>query len=184
MALAALLLAAAGATRAQAAANSAHELTFWTGFDQVMKLSDAQLDGFADMGVGGFVMQTKFLTDGWTDNPRRQCERRRYAMQRQIRDSRIVQRAAARGSTSTSGFSPPRCQLLDPVLRLVRRRGLGAHGREDGRPRWCRALLGFRGIAIDQELYGGKARWTWNYPGNTHTRPRSAPRPRSGGARR
>ena len=30
-------------------------------------------------------------------------------------------------------------------------------------------MLGFRGIAIDQELYGGKARWTWNYPGNTHT---------------
>lgn len=30
-------------------------------------------------------------------------------------------------------------------------------------------LLGFSGIAIDQEVYGGPATWDWNYPGNTRT---------------
>ena len=59
-----------GAARAQAATNSAHEITFWADFDQVATLSDAQLDGFADMGVGAFVMSTGYLIAAeWTDDP-------------------------------------------------------------------------------------------------------------------
>jgi len=165
-----VLVALPGATRGQPAANSAHELTFWAGFDQVVNLSDAHLDGFADMGVGAFVMQTKFLTDGWTDNPSADLRAGKYAMQRQIRDSRIVQRAAARGIELYLGFfaanaansSTPYVDWFDDsgwTRTTAKMRGFAGAAR----------ILGFRGIAIDQELYGGEARWTWNYPGNTHT---------------
>ena len=76
-------MALSDAARAQSAVNSAHEITFWAGFDQVVTLTDAQLDAFADMGVGGFVMQTKFLTDGWTDDPTPIYREGKYALQRQ-----------------------------------------------------------------------------------------------------
>ena len=142
VALAALVLVALpGATRGQPAANSAHELTFWAGVDQVVNLSDAQLDGFADMGVGAFVMQTKFLTDGWTDNPGANLNRAgKYAMQRA--DPRLADSPACGGARDrplSRLLRRQRRQRLDPLLRLVRRRGLGAHGREDGRPRRGRA---------------------------------------------
>ena len=159
-----------GATRGQPAANSAHELTFWAGFDQVVNLSDAHLDGFADMGVGAFVMQTKFLTDGWTDNPSANLRAGKYAMQRQIRDSRIAQRAAARGIDLYLGFfAASAANNSTPYFDWFDDAGWARTTAKMGDFAGAARMLGFRGIAIDQELYGGKARWTWNYPGNTHT---------------
>ena len=174
-ALAALVLVVLpDAGRSQPAANSAHEMTFWTGFDQVVNLTDPQLDAFADMGVGAFVMQTQFLTDGWTDDPDARLNREgKYAMQREIRDSRIVQRAAARGidlylgffavnTANTANQSTPWADWFDDA-------GWARTAEKMGGLAGAARTLGFRGIAIDQELYGGKGRWTWNYPGNTHT---------------
>ena len=172
VALAALVLVALpGAAGAQPAANSAHEITFWTGADQVVSLTDAQLDAFADMGVGGFVMQTKFLTDGWTDDPDANLNRAgKYALQRQIRDSRIVQRAAARGIDLYLGFfAANAANDSTPYSDWFDDEGWARTAEKMGGLAGAARMLGFRGIAIDQELYGGKARWTWNYPGNTHT---------------
>ena len=172
VALAALVLVALpGAGGAQPAANSAHEITFWTGADRVASLTDAQLDAFADMGVGGFVMQAKFLTDGWTDDPDANLNRAgKYAMQRQIRDSRIVQRAAARGIDLYLGFFAANATNdSTPYVDWFDDEGWARTAEKMGGLAGAARMLGFRGIAIDQELYGGKARWTWNYPGNTHT---------------
>ena len=123
------------------------------------------------MGVGGFVMQAQFLTDGWTDDPDANLKAGKYALQREIRDSRIVQRAAARGidlylgffatNTASANDSTPYADWFDDegwVRTAEKMGGLAGAAR----------MLGFRGIAIDQELYNG-ARWTWNYQGNTHT---------------
>ena len=72
-----VLVALPGAARAQAATNSAHEITFWAGFDQVVTLSDAQLDAFADMGVGAFVMSTGYLNSRRVDRrPQRRAQGR------------------------------------------------------------------------------------------------------------
>ena len=162
-------MALPGAHGAPPATNSAHEITFWTRADRVASLTDVQLDAFADMGVGGFVMQAQFLTDGWTDDPDANLKAGKYALQREIRDSRIVQRATARGidlylgffATNAANDSTPYADWFDDegwVRTAEKMGGLAGAAR----------MLGFRGIAIDQELYNG-ARWTWNYQGNTHT---------------
>ena len=170
--LAALVLVALpGAHRAQAAANTAHEITFWTSADRVASLTDAQLDAFADMGVGAFMMHGQFLTDGWTDDPDVNLNREgKYALQRQIRDSRIVQRAAARGIDLYLGFYAlnPRNDST-PYADWFDDEGWARTAEKMGGLAGAARMLGFRGIAIDQELYGGKAHWIWNYPGNTHT---------------
>ena len=120
------------------------------------------------------MMQAQFLTDGWTDDPDARLNwEGKYALQRQIRDSRIVQRAAARGIDLYLGFfaantfnaandSTPYADWFDDA-------GWARTAEKMGGLAGAARMLGFRGIAIDQELYGGTASWTWNYPGNTHT---------------
>ena len=157
------------------AANSAHEITFWASADRVASLTDAPLDALR--GHGGRRVHdgdAQFLDRRlWTDDPNAELEpggEIRHASA-QIRDSRIVQRAAARGIDLYLGFFAANAtQRLDPVLRTgsTTRAGRARPRRWAASPAAAR-MLGFRGIAIDQELYGGQARWTWNYPGNTHT---------------
>jgi hypothetical protein len=166
-----VLVALPGATRAQAATNSAHEMTFWADFEQVTALSDAQLDDFADMGVGAFVMSTGYLNGReWTDDPSAELKGGGFFYQRQLRDSRIVQRAGARGIDLYLGFfavnpnnpSTPYADWFDDE-------GWAWTTQKMGELAAAANMFGFHGIAVDQELYGGQARWTWNYPGNTHT---------------
>ena len=91
-------------------------------------------------------------------------------MQRQIRDSRIVQRAAARGIDLYLGFFAANpANSSTPYVDWFDDAGWARTAERMGDFAGAARMLGFRGIAIDQELYGGKARWTWNYPGNIHT---------------
>ena len=137
------------------------------------------------MGVGGFVMQAQFLTDGWTDDPDANLKAGKYALQREIRDSRIVQRAAARGIDLYLGFfaanaandSTPYADWFDDegwVRTAEKMGGLAGAAR----------MLGFRGIAIDQELYSGRRAGPGTTQATRTPRPRFAPRPSSAAARR
>ena len=99
-----------------------------------------------------------------------------YALQRSLRDSRIVERAKARGMKLYLGVklanyyndATPLKEWFDDAgwsrEVLPKMRNLAAAAK----------LYGFAGIALDQELYpsqGGvaTATWAWDYPGNTRS---------------
>jgi hypothetical protein len=160
--------------------NSAAGLILWTGCDDVVELTDAELDRWERRGVDGFVCmvgQLRGMGGGrdFTGDPNASLAGANYDLQRQLRDSNVVGRAKARGmrmylgahlvnykNTATplsdwfddAGWSG---QVLPKISQLA-----GAA-----------KLLGFSGLAFDQELYpqrGGvnTASWNWDYPGNTH----------------
>jgi hypothetical protein len=98
-----------------------------------------------------------------------------YDLQRSIRDSNIVARASARGiklwlgvgmSNYFNGTSPFGDWFDDTTWNnsvLPHAANLAGAAK----------LLGFAGVAFDEELYpgkgGAKGTWDWNYTGNTHT---------------
>jgi hypothetical protein len=98
-----------------------------------------------------------------------------YDLQRTIRDSQIVSRASARGIKLWLGIgmgnywnskTPWAEWFDDPTWAtkvLPNMKNLASTAK----------LLGFAGLAFDEELYPGKAGtagvWNWNYPENTHS---------------
>ena len=99
-----------------------------------------------------------------------------FELQRTLRDSEIVERAEARGmkmylGAYLSNYNNTATPLVDwfddegwSQVALPRLGDLAA----------AAELLGFDGLALDQELYGQKggvetATWEWDYPGNTHS---------------
>lgn len=167
------------AAQAQAAPDSADEVVFWTNLDNLTGLSDPQLDAYASMGVDAFVMSTRQLrglggSQEWTSDPSADLSAPRYSFQRKIRDSAIVDRAATRGIDLYLGFYAvnyfnPSTPYVDWFDDLAWNETAKTIGDLSGAAR----MLGFRGLAIDQELYpqeGGteSATWDWSYPGNTH----------------
>jgi hypothetical protein len=187
--LAALALIALGALIAPARTsaeivttpNSADRLIFWTGCDEVVSLSDAELDEWKERGVDGFVCMGDRLrglggTQDFTGDPDADLSGANYELQRQLRDSRIVERAQARGMklylgvklASYGNTATPLVDWFDDAgwsgQVLPRMRDLAA----------AASQLGFAGLAFDQELYAQRggvetATWSWDYPGNTHT---------------
>jgi hypothetical protein len=161
-------------------------LIFWTRCDRVVELSDAELSNWKARGVDGFVCMGERLwglggTQRFTGDPGADLEGEQYALQRRIRDTRIVQRAAARDMKLYLGFklanyfntATPIVDWFDDVgwSQKVLPRVWELAGAAN--------LLGFAGIAIDQEVYqqaGGArtATWAWSYPGNA--RPEAAVR--------
>src|SRR5262249_40026201 len=82
--------------------NSANEMIFWTSCPGVVELTDSQLDMWRDRGAAGFVCQIGHLeglggTHAFTPDPEAVLREPKYDLQRAIRDSKIVQRARARG---------------------------------------------------------------------------------------
>jgi hypothetical protein len=147
----------------------------WTRCRDVVGLSDAQLDEWHRRGVGGFVCQIQYLaglggTQVFSADPHAALTGSSYDLQRQIRDSGIVARAAARGIKIWVGFylgnyynkatpleewfndSAWSTQFLPQLGNLAG----AAH------------MLGFAGLAFDEELYSG-ATWSWDSPTNTHS---------------
>ena len=162
------------------AGQAAPRMIMWTGCPEVVALTDQQLDGWRDRGVGGFVCMVRWLrpfggTQDFTGDANNRLEGANYDLQRSIRESGIVQRAEARGLKLYLGFylvnfnnaQTPLAEWFDdgawsatvlPALRDV----AGAAN-----------LLGFAGLAFDQELYpqraGQAATWSWDYPGRTRS---------------
>ena len=164
-----------------AARKSADRLIFWLGCDKLAGATDAELDAWKARGVDGFVCMAGRLrglggTQALVGNPTKALTGHRFSLQRALRGSRITRRAKARGMKMYLGLKLSNYYNIATPLRdwfddagwsngvLPKVRDLAAAAR----------LLGFAGIAFDQELYpqqGGAetATWDWNYPGNTHS---------------
>jgi hypothetical protein len=189
LAFAAMVLAicalgpSAPAARAQAGTptDSADGMIFWLSCDRIAQLTDAQLDEWKSRGVDGFVCMAGHLrnmggTQDFTGDPTNLLTGSNYALQRQLRDSNIVGRANARGMKMYLGAklvnyynrATPLSDWFDDAgwsqTVLPKISDLAGAAK----------LLGFAGVAFDQELYPQvgnveEATWDWNYPGNTHT---------------
>jgi hypothetical protein len=171
----------AGGDSTPVAGDSADRMILWTGCDEVVSLSDAELDEWKERGVDGFVCMGDRLrglggTQDFTGDPDADLSGVNYELQRQLRDSRIVERAQARGMklylgvklASYGNTATPLVDWFDDAgwsgQVLPRMRDLAA----------AASQLGFAGLAFDQELYAQRggvetATWSWDYPGNTHT---------------
>ncbi|MEA2900176.1 MAG: hypothetical protein QOH36_63 [Actinomycetota bacterium] len=161
--------------------NSADRLLFWINVTDLRAMTDADLDLWRSRGVDGFVAQSQWLagmgSNYWfTPDPRADLSDPRYALQRSLRDSKVVDRAKARGMKLYLAFNL--VGIDNPVTPLV---DWFDDAGWDGKvlPRvselaGAARLLGFDGLALDQELYpqaGGvtTASWTLGYRGNTHS---------------
>jgi hypothetical protein len=173
-----LAMAVSPAQAAVTAPNSADRLIMWTGCSALATLTDAELDAWKSRGADGFVCMGKQLwgmggTQDFTGDPGAALASEKYTLQRSLRDSGIVARAKARDMKMYLGAklvnywntaTPLRDWFDDggwsgTVLPSVARLTAAAK------------LLGFAGLAFDQELYkqhGGvmTASWNWSYPGN------------------
>jgi hypothetical protein len=167
------------------APNSAHRIIFWTGCQDLLAMSDADLARWQGNGVGGFSCNIHQLyglggNQKFTGNLG-ELGGVEYSLERRLFESRIAPRATALGMKMYLGFylsnatnpSTPLAEWFDDATWsntvLPEVNGLAAAAK----------ALGFSGLAIDQELYpqdDGRrtATWSWDYPGNT--RPEQAVR--------
>jgi len=183
VAVTALFAAGAQADRTETAAgrDSADRIIFWLGCDQIARLTDAQLDEWKSSGVDGFVCMVGHLrgmggTQNFTGDPKARLRGDSHALQRRLRNTEIGERARDRGMKLYLGAklvnysnraTPLRDWFDDRGWRrtvLPRMSDLAAAAK----------LLGFAGLAFDQELYPQRgnvesATWDWDYPGNTHS---------------
>lgn len=179
---------------ANVADNSADRLVFWVKCADVNGLTDAQLDEWKQRGVDGFVCALRHLSgmgdnQEYTADPNADLSAPQYDALESLHQSNIAKRAAARGMKLYLGFYlvnlyNPRTPLRDwfddegwSNLVVPKLRDAAAAAR----------LLGFAGLAFDQELYpqeGGAstATWSWDHPGNTHSEPEVRAKARQRGA--
>ena len=159
---------------------AADRLIFWAGCDRVAALTDDELDVWEESGVDGFVCMVGRLsgfggTQDFTGDEDASLAGDQFELQRTLRDTEIVERAQERGMkmylgaylSNYNNTATPLVEWFDDEawsqVALPRLGDLAA----------AAELLGFDGIAFDQELYGQKdqvatATWEWDYPGNTH----------------
>jgi hypothetical protein len=160
---------------------AADRLVFWTECERVAALTDDELDFFEDSGVDGFVCMVERLRDfggtqDFTGEEGASLAGDQFELQRTLRDREIVERAQERGmkmylGTFLSNYNNTATPLVEwfddqawSQVALPRLGDLAA----------AAELLGFDGLAFDQELYGQRdqvatATWEWDYPGNTHS---------------
>ena len=160
---------------------AADRLIFWAGCERVAALTDDELDFWEESGVDGFVCMVGRLRDfggtqDFTGDEDASLAGEQFELQRTLRDSEIVERAEERGmkmylGAYLSNYNNTATPLVDwfddegwSQVALPRLGDLAA----------AAELLGFDGLALDQELYGQKdwvatATWEWDYPGNTHS---------------
>jgi len=159
---------------------AANRMIFWTKCWDVVSMSDADLDRWRSQGVGGFVCKLNYLyglggDQSFTGDPNSPLAGTAFSLQKAIRDTGIVQRAATRdiklwlgiGANSYWTDQAPFAEWFDEgtwansVLPNLRNLAAGMR------------TLGFAGIAWDEELYPGKSgiasTWNWNYRGNTRS---------------
>jgi hypothetical protein len=154
---------------------AASRLVFWTGCDDIVGLSNAELDQWRSRGVGGFVCVIQRLPglggdQSFRADPKATLAGDSYSLQRRIRQSKIVERAKARGIKLWLGFylsnyynhSTPLENWFDDAAwskELLPRIGDVAGTAK---------TLGFAGLAFDEEMYDNGT-WDWHFPGNRHS---------------
>jgi hypothetical protein len=154
---------------------AASRMVFWRNCYEVVGFSDAELDLLRDRGVGGFVCQTQHLrnlggSEDFTADPNASLTGANHNLQRAIRDSKFVERAAARGMKLWLGVyfsnyynhATPLAEWFDDTAWSTQ--VVPSLANLAGAAR----TLGFAGVAFDEEPYYGGT-WKWDYPGNTHT---------------
>jgi hypothetical protein len=161
--------------------DSADRLIFWLNCEKLAGITDAELDAWKGRGVDGFVCMVGHLegmggSQDFTADPGADLSGANYELQRALRDSDLVGRAAAREMKMYLGAKLVNYyNTATPLKEWFDDRGwsevvvpkvsdLAGAARQ----------LGFAGLAFDQELYrqtGGavSATWEWDYPGNTHS---------------
>jgi hypothetical protein len=176
-----LLAVAPAASASSSVVNSADRLTMWVGCGALTSYTDAELDLWKSRGVDGFVCMDKQLygfggTNAFTGDPAVSLTAAKYELQRKLRDTQIITRARLRGIKVYLGVKlvnywntrTPLSEWFDDAgwsQKVLPNMGnMAAAAR----------LLGFAGLAFDQEMYGQRdgiktATWEWNYPGNTRT---------------
>ena len=172
--------AAATTTAEDPRANSADQILFWLSAKDVPPLTDADLQDYGEMGVGGFIPVVQWLSgmggqQKFTGNPNASLAGDEYRTQRALRDSKVVSRARSQGMKMYLGFylvnlMNPRTPLAEwfddaswnaVVLPAVA--DLAGAARQ----------LGFDGIAVDAEMYAQQgnvttASWSATYD-SAHT---------------
>ncbi len=157
------------------AGSAASREIIWAGCWGIVSLTDAQLDAWRARGIGGFACEIQHMAglggaQSFSADPNATLTGSQYDLERQIRDSKIVARAAARGIKLWIGIYLSNFYQHDTPLEpwfndaawsttlLPRLGDLAGAAR----------MLGFTGLAFDEEQYDG-AGWDWQYPNNTHT---------------
>jgi hypothetical protein len=174
-------LMASGARAAVTQPDSADRLIVWTSCPEMVALSDAELDTWKSRGVDGIACTHRHLRDmggtqDFTGDAGANLTGSRYDFQRRLRDTNVVTRMRARGMKAYLGvYLVNYWNRATPLQDWFDDRGWS----NIVLPKMADAaaaarLLGFAGLAFDQELYpqtGGarSATWNWNYPGNVHS---------------
>src|SRR4051794_2510681 len=163
-------------------ARSPHPATsidMWTKCGEVARLTDAELDHWRSVGVGGFVCGVQWLgglggdqafsdVNGSLADPA-------HSLERSLRDSKIAERASTRGiklylAFNLNNHSNPGTPLADwfndkawanDVAPTIAGAALAAK------------QLGFAGVGFDEELYApaqgvAAQSWDFRYRGNAH----------------
>lgn len=160
--------------------NSADRMIFWISHKEFAPMTDAQLQEWKGRGVDGFVSVVQWFrgmggSQDFTGDASASLQGDQYAYQRQLRDSKILERMKALGmkaylgvylANQTGGSTPLKDWFDDGAWSaqvLPKLRDLAGAAK----------LLGFAGLALDQELYpqtgnAQKASWSAGYAGNTH----------------
>ena len=165
----------------EAGGAAAHRLIFWTECERVAALNDDELDFLEESGVDGFVCVVERLrsfggTQDFTGEDGASLAGDQFELQRTLRDTEIVERAQELGmkmylGTFLSNYNNTATPLVewfdDQAWSQVALPRLGDFAA-------AAEVLGFDGLAFDQELYGQRdqvvtATWDWDYPGNTHS---------------
>jgi len=160
---------------------NAHRMILWTRYEDLVTLSDAELDLWKSRGVDGFVIQTRYLDEMggiemWTADPNDPLNlivegQDVHERQRTLRDNQFAQRCHTRGMTAYLGFDLSNYHNLSTPLKVW-----------DDDAGWTHIipivhgvagaakLLGMDGIATDSENYRSDSQtWNWDYPGVTDT---------------
>jgi hypothetical protein len=157
--------------------NSADRVVFWVGCDEVISLSDSDLDRWKTWGVDGFVCMIGHLSglggsQDLSGSRNASLAGANYELERRLRKTKVVLRAKERGIKMYLGFYASNASNASTPFRDW----FDDHG-------WARVVLprvqelaaaaklhGFAGVALDQELYDHEAAsWDWSYAGNSHS---------------
>ncbi len=160
-----------------AAPDSGNRLIFWTSCGDIAALSRQALEHYVELGIDGFVCSTgRPQSSGgehaWNADPDADLSGGGFSLQRRLRSSAAVRMAKGgqlklylgfHASNALNTRTPFEDWFEDEAWSgrlLPALRELAGAAR----------MLGFAGVAIDQELYlqppNTDATWEWNYPGN------------------
>lgn len=159
------------------ASTGVNHFLIWVNWHDCVGLSNADLQKWKGRGAGGFICETEYLdgmggTNAFTGSSGADLSGSQYEIQQALESSRVVERARNLGMSMYLAFYLANLHnSRTPLEGWFDNRGWASEVVPRVRELASAArLLGFTGVAIDQELYTAEASgWVWNYQGNTHS---------------